>query len=166
MKKHLDISIAAPLVLFAVFVILASAVLLAGAGLYKGNVEADRTAWEERTAADYIAMRVRQSDAAGRCFVGDFDEKAPRGSGDTFFYLEEYEGVLYSTRIYAHGGWLYELFAPHEAEFSREDGQRLTPLDTLSFTLESGRLTAVFTHTGGHEDMRILTLRSFSEVLP
>ena len=164
--KRTDITAAAPLVLFALFAVLAASVLLTGASLYRSRTEADRIAWDRRTASQYLSMRIRQSDTAGAFFVGDFDTKTPGGSGDTFFALEMHDGVLYSTRIYVWEGNLCELFAPHSADFERGCGEVLTALPDLHFTLAGECLGAQLRFADGTEEELFLTMRSSGEALP
>ena len=164
--KRTNITDAAPLVLFAFFTVLAASVMLMGAGLYRSQTDSNRSAWEKRTASQYLSMRIRQSDTIGAFFVGDFDAKEPCGSGDTFFTLEMHDGVLYSTRIYVWDGNLCELFAPHETDFKREDGEVLTALSELKFIHEGDRLEARLGFADGTDQELIFTLRSSGEDLP
>ncbi|MBE6560127.1 MAG: DUF4860 domain-containing protein [Ruminococcaceae bacterium] len=164
--KRTNITAAAPLVLLAFFAVLAATVLLTGATLYRSRTESGQIAWEKRTASRYLSMRIRQSDTAGAFFVGDFDTKAPGGSGDTFFALEMHDGVLYSTRIYVWEGKLCELFAPHDADFDRGDGEVLTALSDLHFTLAGDRLGARLRFADGTEQELFFTMRSSGEALP
>lgn len=166
MTKRTNITAAAPLVLFAVFAVLAATVLLTGATLYRTQTESERIGWEKRTVSQYLSMRIRQSDAAGVSFVGDFESKKAGESGDTFFALEMHDGVLYSTRIYVWDGNLCELFAPHGADFDREDGEVLTALSDLHLTLEGDCLRAQLCFADGTKQELFLTLRSLREALP
>ena len=138
--KHTSISSVAPILLFAFFAVLASTVLLTGAGIYRSRIESDRAAWEKRTASQYLSMRIRQSEEANTFFVGDFEERIPSESGNTFFSLEFYEGILYSTRIYVWNGNLCELFAPHEADFDKSSGRSLRPCRISA--LPSGKIVS------------------------
>lgn len=166
MTKRTNITAAAPLVLFALFAVLAASVLLTGAALYRSRTEESRLAREKRIASMYLTVRVRESDAAGAFYIGDFDAKAPAAEGDTFFTAEMHDGVLYSTRIYVWEGNLCELFAPHEADFDREDGEVLTPLADLHFTETDGGLRAQLRFADGTERQLFLTTRTAGEALP
>ena len=162
-RKNFDLSTLAPIVLLAVFAISIGMVLLTGAKLYRAQVEKDRSSYSRRTAAQYISMRFKQSDKNGTCFIGDFETQTAGSSGDTLFVLEEHQGVVYSTRIYAHGGYLYELFAPHNVPYDPQDGEPLFALRDLRLTREDGVITADIVYADGSVCTLILRQRSGTE---
>lgn len=150
----------AALLLFGVFALCILSVLLTGADSYQRLTERDRSAYSHRTAAQYLATRVRQADAAGAVSVGSF------GSGDALFITEEIDSVRYETCVYCHGGELCELFFFAGEEFAPEDGERLLPVQSLKLTLEGQTLTAVITDGDGITQELILFLRSIGEGSP
>lgn len=162
-KKRFDLSTVAPILLLALFALIIAIVLLLGAKLYKAQVEDDRVSNEQRTAAQYISMRFKQSDKSASSYVGDFETKTPSDSGNTFFILEEHKGVLYSTRIYAYDGFLYELFAAHDLTYDPQDGDALFPIRDLSFTVEDGTTVAEIVYEDGTECSLVLYSRSGTE---
>jgi hypothetical protein len=162
-KKKFDLSTIAPLLLLALFAVSIATVLLMGAKLYRAQVENDRASYGERTAAQYISMRFKQSDKYGTIYVGDFDTQSPSESGNTFFVLEEHKGILYSTRIYAYDGHLYELFGIHDASYDRADGEPLFALADLKFSLKDGVLVADIVYADDSECSLVFSQRSGTE---
>ena len=60
------------LLLFAVFMVSVLLVLLTGADVYQRMAQRGQESYNQRTAAQYIATRVRQADQAGMVTVRDF----------------------------------------------------------------------------------------------
>lgn len=140
--KKADASSLAPFFLFAIFAISSVFVLLCGAKIYKSMLARDTASFDRRTVAQYIATRIRQSDKEGAYFIGNFDTLEPAAEGDTLFYLEEIEGEEYLTRIYCHEGYLCELFSTADGGFSKNDGEKVIPIVSLSFKNENGLIVA------------------------
>ena len=142
------------LVLFGVFAICILAVLLTGAGAYERLVERQQSTYAERTVPQYIATKVRQSDAAGAVSVGDF-------CGVEALELKDFPGEEeYVTRIYCYDGYLRELFADASGNFEPEDGERILEAEQVDFSLEEGFLNVVITTADGERAELNLTLRS------
>ena len=145
------------LVLFGVFAACVLSVLLTGADAYQRLTERDRASYASRTAAQYIATRVRQADCSGGVTIGAF------GGGDALELWERVDGEDYLTRVYCYDGWLRELFADADGDFAPEDGEKVLEADSLTMTLsDSGLLTAELT-AGGETERVCLTLRSGGE---
>ena len=160
--KRSNISGIAPLFLFALFAVCAVTVLLTGAKLYHSEVEQNRLGFEYRTVAHYISMRIRQSDQADSYFIADFDDPTPKNSGNTFFSLEEHDGMVYSTRIYCHEGQLYELFSLHGADFDPRDGEPLFEVQSILFSTDGNTVSAEITHKNGYVQTLVLYPRTSS----
>lgn len=147
----------AVLLLVGIFASCLLAVLLSGAKVYRGVTERGQESFDRRTAAQYLATRVRQSDMADALWVENF------GDGAALVTAEEIDGVRYETRIYCHEGWLRELFAEAGYEAAPEDGEQVLPLAALELTLESGLLRAVLWGAEGSETELLLSCRSGKE---
>jgi len=130
-KLHMDSIFV--LLLFTVFALCLLGVLLTGSGIYQRLVERDERSYSARTAVQYIAAKVRQSDRAGGVRVGTFD--GGEGS-DTLFIYEEYDGERFVTRIYVCEGYIRELFTYEGDLFVPEDGEKILVSDPLSFSYE------------------------------
>ncbi|MDO4516176.1 MAG: DUF4860 domain-containing protein [Bacillota bacterium] len=121
--KQQDITTVAALLLLGVFAVCILSVLLTSARAYQTLTERDRVAFEQRTAIQYIATKVRQ--APGQIQIEKF------GDGNALLIPEEIDGTAYITRIYCHDGWLKELFTDKLSEVSPEDGEAILPARSL-----------------------------------
>ena len=128
--------------------------LLSGAGVYRRLTERDDRAYDQRTAVQYVAARVRQADQAGGVSVRTF-EGCP-----ALILSEEIEGETYETRIYHYDGYLRELFVSAEGIFLPEDGERVLPAGGfLVYPEEPGLQIRILTEDGTWQELR-LVLRS------
>lgn len=158
--KKADASRVAPLFLFALFAISSVFVLLCGARIYRSMLERDSASHERRTVSQYIATRLRQSDARGAYYIGSFDDLKPAGEGDTLFYLEVIDGEEFLTRIYCHEGYLCELFSTADGGFSKSDGERVIPVLSLSFKNKNGLIVADIEFSDGSHGTLDIAQRS------
>ncbi len=148
-RQH-DMTAPAALCLLAAFAASILLVLLTGAGAYRRLTDRDTNAFQTRTAAQYLATRVRQNDSMGTVGVEDFD-------GVPALTVTEGE---YLTRVYCYDGGLWELYAPAGLDLAPSDGERVLDLSGMELTLEDGLLEAVLTQTGGSAQTVTLSLRS------
>ena len=165
-KQKSNISSLAPLLLFVVFTTCILSVLLTGADVYQKFSERDQYSFQRRTTAQYLTTRLRQSDAAGMAFIGDFYDLSPQVSGNTLFICEELGGRTFYTRIYCHNGYLRELFAEAGVTFEPEDGQKILEVNDLSFTAQEELILIEIEHADAVTETLILHNRSKEEVLP
>ena len=117
----------------AVFALMALLTVVLGAGVYRSVVERAAVNHEARTAMAYVTGKLRA--ASGEVFV----EKTEVGN-DMLVLSEEIDGAVYETRIYAHQGLLYEVFAAADIEFSPEEGQPIATLENFQAQDEGGLL--------------------------
>ncbi|MEI3306105.1 MAG: DUF4860 domain-containing protein [Dysosmobacter sp.] len=82
--------------------------------LTRGQDAADR-----RTAAQYLATRVRQADRADGVAVAAFQ------GCDALELTETIDGTPYITRVYCYDGYMRELFSAAEAQMSPADGEKV-----------------------------------------
>lgn len=153
-QKH--ITTLAAVTLLAVFAVSILLTLLAGAGAYRRLADRDAASFDARTAAQYIATRVRQNDAAGGVAVEDF-------CGVDCLTLKEWNGSngsKYVTRLYCYDGSLWELYTTVDAQAELTDGERVLDLDKLELSLVDGALNAVLTLKNGETETVTLSLRS------
>lgn len=149
------------LLLFGIFAACVLLVLLLGADAYRGLTERDRSAYDRRTTAQYIATKVRQGDAAGSVEVSGFDGQA---GGEVLLLREAIDGTEYITRVYYHDGYIRELFSDAGAALSPEDGEKILEVGGLTFGWTvSGALEAEITYAQGEADRIVLALRSGEE---
>ena len=142
------------LLLFTVFAVCILAVLLTGADVYQRLSERDQDSYDQRTAGQYLATRVRQADRLGAVHVADFQ------GVDALVFTEEIDGALYETRIYCYDGYLRELFAEAGGEFVPEDGEKVLEAQVLSLAHTGRTLAAELTDSAGETRNLTLYLRS------
>lgn len=123
------------LLLFGLFAMCILAVLLIGGRTYRRLSERDHAAYTARTAAQYVATRVRQADAGDAVAVEEF------GGGTALRLTEEIEGQTYVTRVYCYDGWLRELFAAADAEMTPADGEKVLEAASMTAQLTDSLLT-------------------------
>lgn len=157
-SKH-HISGLMALLLFGVFAICILLVLLGATGIYQRLTERDARSYEARTAAMYVATKVRQNDKEGGVSVDRM------GDADALVFSETMEGETFHTWVYCHDGYLYELFLPAGLEAAPEDGERLLPAESMTLSLQDGLLSAEITLPDGQVRQVCLSLRS-GEVQP
>lgn len=147
------------LLVFCLFAVCILGVLLAGARSYRQMTDRGDAAYNARTIAGYLTMRVHQADRQGAVRVEDF-------SGVSALVLEEtVAGKTYLTRIYCCDGFIRELYGQEDGNFSPEAGEKLLPAEALSFELVGNLLKADITHADGSREQLILLLRSEGGVL-
>ena len=154
-----SLSIVAALLVLSVFAVGILSVLLGGVNAYTRLTERSQAAFESRSAAQYLATKVRQLSGSEAVSV------APFGDGQALVIADEVEGDMYLTRIYCHEGWLMELYSA-PGEFALEDGEKLLPMEHLELTLEGRQLTAVYTAEDGRQQTQALWIRGTGEVSP
>ena len=139
------------LTVFAAMALCVLLVLLAGARVYRNLTERSENLDDRRTADHYVTTRFRQSESAVE--VADF------GGCTALVFREKVGETTYLTRIYCHDGWLRELYAAEEGEFSPEDGEKILPLQSLSASRDGQMLTVLLTWPDGTSRELLLFLR-------
>lgn len=149
------------LLLLGVFAVCVLSVLLTGAEGYRRLTERDRAACGWRTAAQYLATKVRQGDQWNGVSVENF------GGRDALALTEEIDGETYVTRVYCCGGYIRELFSSADTELTPEDGEKVIAARalTLSDGPASQEIIAEITDADGETTRLVLALRSGKEGL-
>lgn len=135
-SKNRSLTGLAALLLLGLFALCTLGVLLQGASVYRRVAAAGSEAYEARTCAQFFATKVRQAPSAAAVSLSDF-------AGGALVITEALEGQTCLTRIYCFEGWLMELFTVGEGDFAPADGEKLLPLESLSFRLEGQKLTVI-----------------------
>ncbi len=161
--KKINISSLAPLLLFVIFTTCILSVLLTGADIYQKVSRRDQNSFQQRTTAQYLTTRLRQSDVNDMYFAGDFYDTSPQTSGDTLFLCEVLNGRPFYTRIYCHGGYIYELFAESGIDFAPEDGEKILEANDLHFTVQGNLISIEITYADASTEKLILHMRSREE---
>ena len=127
----------------AVFALMALLTVVLGAGVYRSVVSRAETNHDARTAVAYITGKLRAS-------TGSVSLEQTEVGDDMLVLTEEIGGTDYETRIYAHGGTLYEVFAAAGIDFAPEQGQPIAELEAFSASAEDDMLR--LTVRAGGED--------------
>ena len=127
----------------AIFALMALLTVVLGAGVYRSVVGRAEVNHEARTAMAYITGKLRANTGSTTL------EKTEVGN-DMLVLSEEIGGADYETRIYAHEGALYEVFAAADIDFAPEEGQPIAALDGFSVQMEENALR--LTVRAGGED--------------
>lgn len=151
-RKH-EISGLFALVLFGVFAVCVLSVLLTGTDVYNKLVARDRDAYNRRTCAQYVAMKVRQAGTGTSVTLTDFD------GVEALTLSEDIDGSIYQTRVYCYDGWLMELFAESGLEFHPENGNKVIEAQALDMDIEDGLLSIRVTDRAGEQTELELYLR-------
>ncbi len=161
------------LLLLGVFAVCILSVLLTGADDYGKLVARDSAAFSRRTAAQYLATKIRQADAAGAVRVGDFETGLPKegaasAEGDTLYLTETVNGAAYCTRVYCQGGYLREQFSEADAPLAPEDGEKILEAERLHLTREKGDgpISVELTDADGQTTRLVLSPRSGEGAAP
>lgn len=145
------------LLLFAVFAVCILALLLMSADSYQRLTQRDQASYSQRTAAQYLATRVRQADTAGGISVQSFEGQ------DTLVLTEEINGVPYETRVYCFDGYIRELFTEAGLSWEPDMGEPILPAEELCIYDEGTYLEMELTLDDGAQEALILHLRSRGE---
>lgn len=125
----------------AIFALMALLTVVLGAGVYRAVVERAQFNHEARTAIAYVTGKLRAHTGEIRLEQTDDGE-------DLLVLCEEIGGRDYETRIYAHEGGLYEVFAAAELEFAPAAGQRIAEIEALALTVEENLVGIAVTVDG------------------
>lgn len=145
----------AALLLFAVFAVCILMVLLTGAEAYRRLTDLDSAAHAQRTAVQYVAQRVRQSDRLEGVELEDFEgvQALVLGAGEE-----------YVTRIYCYDGSLMELYSSPDDGLGPADGERIMAAQSMELsaqrTTNGQTLTVAIAYEDGKRDELTLSLRS------
>lgn len=152
-KRGNLISAAAVILVFCVFAVAVLSVLISGAGVYARLTERNRLAYDSRTCIQMVATKVRQASAPDCVMLSDY------GDGDAIVISQDILGREYQDRIYCHEGWLMELFAASDGEFSPEDGEKLMKVREMHVSEAEGMLYITIVDENGTRAQQYLSLR-------
>lgn len=131
-KKFTKITDLMALLVFAAFAVCVLLVLLYGARSYRNVVRRGEESFRERTAVQYVSMRVRQAE---RVTVTEF------GGCRTLAFHEQIDDAAYVTRLYCYDDYLRELFCAEQASLPPEAGEKIMPAESLQLSVEDRLLT-------------------------
>lgn len=152
MEYHLDGLIA--LLLFGVFAACLMAVLFTGANAYRRLTFRNNVFYENRTCAQYMAVKVRQQQDAHAIEIESF------GEGDALVFPDG----KYVTRVYYYDGYLMELYSETNSVLDPQAGEKVMEAGGLSLSLEDGMLFITITDREGETEELMLSLYGEGEV--
>lgn len=154
------------LLIFALFAGSLLLVLLTGAGSYQRLLERDAKSYDRNTTLQYVAAKLHGADQAGGVTIGSFSNKTNCMADDieTLYLRETLDGSWYETRIYYYDGYIRELLAEENAQFSPEDGTPIFESGGLSFLENHGSIFVTVKAPDGEINSLCTSLRSDEEV--
>lgn len=144
----------AVLLLFSVFAVCVTVVLLVGAEAYRRLLERDGAVHDRRTCMQYMATKVRQAEAPDLVAVEAF-------GGTDALVIADSAGCV--TRVYYYDGHIMELYTAADALLEPEAGERVMDAGGLELSLLDGLLTVTTVDTEGNRSTLRLSLRSGGE---
>ncbi|MBQ1280651.1 MAG: DUF4860 domain-containing protein [Oscillospiraceae bacterium] len=153
MKKS-NLGFLLAMLVFALFMVSVLAVLLSGADVVQGITRRDQKSYEQRTAVQYVATRIRQAEEAGKIFVRESE------AGDRLVLAETIEGIEFETAVYCYDGYLRELFSISGYDPGAEFGEKILPAAQFSVSDEGDYLNIEITFEDGSTQEMIIALRS------
>lgn len=153
------------LLLFAVFAGCILIVLLFGTSAYEKLVERDQAAYDQRTGVQYLAAKIRHSDAADQVFVGSFSDRTDvRADEINTLYLQfdGEDGVIpgFYTKIYYYDGYIREVLCAEDGGLLPEDGSEILAAEGLQISKDGDLISFLVTNEGGTESSMKIALRS------
>ena len=120
--------------LLGIFAVFSTVMVLLGARAYKSTSERTTNHNDIRIASAYMRSMVRSGDETDSVLLEDID-------GIQVIALRNiYDGDAYTTRLYAYGGMLRELFTEADIEFEPENGEPVCSADALTAEMLDGIL--------------------------
>ena len=156
-RKQRNIASLMVLLVFALFAVCIAIVLLTGVNACQRLNCRNQSSFDRRTAAQYIAARVRQSNVEGLVYPANFGTSECRDQGDTLFLLDSAEEDV-CTRIYCHNGYIWELYCDLSGEFLPEDGEKILKAEELQCSLEDSLLIVEIGYENAQRDKLVLAL--------
>lgn len=163
MQQH-NIETAFVLLLFAIYAVMAIAVLALGANSYRALVRRDNENYNKRIITSYVAAKIRNHDTDDGAAVGGFARAGEQDGIETLHLYEEIEGARYDVRIYYYDGYIRELFTLENLDLEPGAGNKVMEAEGLSLE-QSGRIIRILaTDSDGRKNDATVALRSESGV--
>lgn len=131
----------APIILFALFVILLLLALVAGLRSYAAEVASSDESKATRLSVGFLANTVRSFDSTGFVSTGEGPE------GEALVLVEHTPAGDFETRIYAYQGSLLQEYALADADYAPQSATVLFQTDEFDFSV-SGNLLTIKTQAG------------------
>lgn len=144
-----------PIALFFVFAASSLVVVILAASVYQKTTASSERNYELRTSLDYVAEKIRQSDASDLLSVGTFD-------GCESLIIQHKHGTQsYVTYIYKHDGYLKELFIQEGVNVSASSGTPILAVSSFHISQTSDGCFRLFCETEeGQSEVAVIAVRS------
>lgn len=142
------------LLVFAVFMVSVLFVLLTGADVVQKLTDRDQRSYQQRTAVQYVTMRVHQADCEGMVEVRKVDDQ------DVLVLAEMIEGYRYETLVYCADGYLREMFSEAGLDLPLDFGEKVLPAEGFFAEKQDDTLRLRIDLADGSSQQVILCLRS------
>ena len=153
--KSRPLDILFPLLMFAVFAIIAVSVILFSARIYKHSVDLAERNYSINTARAYLLQKIRKNDTLGAVSAGQF------AGTDALILSDTEEDGLYETCVYLYDGSLRELYKKKDADADPAAGTPVLELNDFSVKDETGGLLRIScTDTYGNTQSFLAAVRS------
>lgn len=148
------------LLLFCVFTITVVMALLSGVGAYRSIHENMEEQYIARTGPAYLEAKLQHFDYADGVQLEAFAQC------EALALYETVDGKQYKTLIYAHEGYLRELFFEDGLALKPEDGAPVLPIQDVTFAWKNANLLQiVYTALDGVETEQLVYLHGGEEVM-
>lgn len=130
----------APLILFALFILVLLLLLAGGVRVYQGLAAEQEAVKAQRFGTGLLANSVRAADAHDAISAG------PGPEGDALVLSEATAAGMVETRIYLFEGRLLQEYVLAGTEYQPDQAQEIMQTDAFSFSFEDGLLTLSTSH--------------------
>lgn len=127
--------------LFFLFSFSACTMILLGANIYQKTLNNLNHHFDSNTVPMYLVEKIHQNDSAQSVSIEMIENQS------VLQLTQNIQDISYSTYLYTFDGYLYELFTRSDLDFSFSDGQRILPLDSISFSWKSSQLLEIKTYS-------------------
>lgn len=125
----------APVLLFALFMVLLLLALVAGLRSYSNEVDSSNESKESRLSVGFLVNTVRNFDTTGFIRTSDGPE------GDALVLVQYANDMEFETRIYKYDGNLMQEYAVAGTPYTPQNATVLFPTEQFAFDVEGELLT-------------------------
>ncbi len=136
-SKSLTVDMIFVLALFSVYTLSSLFLAVIGADVYRNNADFSESNYNVRTSVLYLTEKVRQSENVDRVSIGTVN-------GLDALVLSQVIGEdVYNTWIYTEEGYLCEVLTGEGMEIVPGIGQKIMPINSMSFDLDDKGLLSI-----------------------
>lgn len=147
-QQHM-IEIVFVLLLFSLLAFTSLSIVYAGSKVYSSTTDTMELNSQNNIALDYIREKVHQTDIQSKIQVQQIDNM------DVLSMSETYKDEVYTTYIYCYKKQLKELFCKQEQPFSKEAGENIMKIDSLSMQIQQKILNVTLVNNKTTQKMHV-----------